>query len=212
MDGQLNESAHHLLGTNQDLTRLLKKHILTKNYSLMHTLLAQIADAAPSTTGIDGFLATRASLMMDVVVTAMGLVILLLGISIYLVKYRAAYLLHKQLQLGLAALLLVTVAVFEIDVQYLSVWEPRAEPSPYFEAANPWLCVAGLSLIVHLCFSVPTFLLWVYIVTQALRNFSKPPQPSAHSRSHALWGKLGSIGMLMTTVTGWIFYWLAFVA
>ena len=178
----------------------------------MNSLLAQIVNATPSVTGIDGFLGTRASLMMDIVVTAMGLVMLLLGISIYLVKYRAAYQLHKQMQLTLAILLLVTVAAFEIDVQYLSVWEPRAEPSPYFSAENAWTCTAGISLIVHLCFSVPTFLLWVYVVTQALRNFAKPPQPNAHSRSHALWGKIGSLGMLMTTVTGWVFYWLAFAA
>jgi len=179
---------------------------------MLTTLFAQTADASTSLAGINGFLGTRASLMMDVVVAAMGLVMLLLGISIYLVKYRAAYQLHKRLQLTLAVLLLVTVAALEIDVQYLSVWGPRAEPSPYFSTEHAWTCVAGISLIVHLCFSVPTFLLWFYVVTQAWRKFPTPPQPGEHSRSHAFWGKVGALGMLMTTITGWIFYWLAFAA
>ena len=48
--------------------------------------------------GIDGFLGTRASFMLDVVALAMAVLLPVLGWSIYLVKYRQKYALHKRVQ------------------------------------------------------------------------------------------------------------------
>lgn len=161
--------------------------------------------------GIDGFLGTRASVMLDVVVLAMLLVLPLLAVSIFLVK-RRQYRLHKWLQLGLASVLLVTVLAFEVDMQWLTKWELRAVESPYFELERKWTSTVGISLLVHLMFAVPTLVLWIYVVVQALRKFDWEPRPGPHSHSHSKWGWLAAVGMLMTAVTGWIFYALAFVA
>jgi hypothetical protein len=161
--------------------------------------------------GIDGFLGTRGSLMLDVVFLAMFVVTPLLLVSVWLVKQRRRHLLHKRLQLALAAVLLTAVLLFEIDIR-LNDWEPRAEPSPYFDAEHQWTCPAGISLIVHLSFAVPTLVLWIVVVARALRGFSRPPAPGPHSAAHARWGWLATIGMVLTAVTGWLFYWLAFVA
>jgi putative membrane protein len=162
--------------------------------------------------GIGGFIpGSRGSLMLDVVFLAMFAVVPLLIASIYLVKYRRQYELHKRLQLAMAGVLLVAVLLFELDIR-LNGWEERAAESPYFDAARKWTCPAGLSLIVHLSFAVPTLVLWVMVVTQALRKFSRPPGPGPHSRWHARWGFIAAAGMVLTAVTGWLFYWLAFVA
>jgi len=162
--------------------------------------------------GLDGILPFgRGSLMLDVVFVAMFAVVPLLLISVYLVKYQRRYALHKQLQLAMASVLLVAVLLFEIDIR-VNGWESRAEPSPYFDAANKFTCPAGISMVVHLSFAVPTLVLWVVVVVQALRKFSNPPAPGAHSRWHARYGMLAAAGMVMTAVTGWLFYWLAFVA
>lgn len=162
-------------------------------------------------TGMNGFLGTRGSFMMDLVVLAMVLVLVLLAVSVRLVK-QGKFAGHKKLQLVLGMTLLVAVAAFEVDIQFVSKWRERAEPSPYFEAIRAWSCPAGVALMVHLCFAVPTALLWVVVITRALRQFPRPPQPGPHSAAHRLWGWLGTGGMLMTAVTGWVFYWLAFVA
>jgi hypothetical protein len=53
--------------------------------------------------------------------------------------------------------------------------------------------------------------LWIAVVIQALRKFSRPPAPGPHSRWHSRYGTLAAIGMLLTAVTGWTFYWMAFV-
>ena len=117
-------------------------------------------------SGVDGFLGTRGSLMMDFVVLAMVGVVILLGWSVYLVK-RGSYVRHKQIQIVLGVTLLLAVTAFEIDIQYLSKWRERADPSPYFDQLNAWSCPAGVALIIHLCFAVPSALLWVYVIVGA---------------------------------------------
>jgi len=160
--------------------------------------------------GLDGFLGSRASFMLDVVALAMVGVLPVLGWSIYLVKYRAQYALHKKLQLSLGIVLLITVALFEVDMR-INGWRHRAAASPFSgqEGTTDWVLVA---LGVHLCFAVTTAVLWVIVIVQALRHFAKPPVPGPHSVWHRRFGKLAAIDMLCTAVTGWIFYWLAFVA
>ena len=156
--------------------------------------------------GVNGFLGTRASLMMDLVFLAMLAVLPVLGWSIYQVKYRRRFGLHKTVQLTLGAVLLIAVAAFEIDVRFISGWEERARPSPYYDS---WVYP---SLYVHLVFSVSTAPLWMFVIVQALRKIPNPPGPSVYSQRHMLWGKLAALDMLLTSVTGWVFYWLAFGA
>ena len=171
----------------------------------------QVIVLSQSYPGINGFLGARGSLMLDVVFLAMFVVVPLLATSVYLVRYRRQYALHKKLQLTMAFVLLAAVLLFELDIRF-NGWEQRAEPSPFFDAHNKWGCPAGISLIVHLSFAVPTLLLWIVVVVRALRNFSRPPTPGAHSRWHSRWGTVAAGGMVLTAVTGWFFYWLAFVA
>ena len=176
----------------------------------MPTLFAQLGDGELS--GMDGFLGTRGSLMMDIVFLALFAVLPVMAVSIYLVKYRHKYELHRKIQLALGIILLVAVTLFEMDIQFVSPWEARAEASPYFDVENQWSCPAGVSLIVHLMFAVPTAFLWIYVIVQALRKFPRPTVPSEYSRRHILVARPAAIGMCMTAVTGWIFYWMAFVS
>ena len=165
--------------------------------------------AVDSYPGIEGFLDTRGSLMLDVVFLAMFLVVPLLGWSILLAK-RKRYSLHKKVQLTLATLLLLAVTAFEVEMRVVG-WEARAEPSPYFSdpSWNDWV---HYTLGIHLFFAIPTAFLWLVVVVRAVRQFPKPPAPNEHSRSHRFWATLASFEMLMTAVTGSVFYWLAFVA
>jgi putative membrane protein len=155
--------------------------------------------------GSDGFLGTRASLMLDVVAIAMVAVLALLAGSVWLVHYRRRYRLHKQIQLVLAAALLIVVGLFETEIR-IHGWRSRAESSPYYST-----CVMP-ALAVHLGFSTSTCLLWAAVMVAALRKFGRAPQPGPHSAAHRFWGRLAALDMLCTAVSGWIFYWLAFVA
>jgi putative membrane protein len=159
---------------------------------------------------MDGFLGTRASLMLDVVALAMVALVPVLTFSIYQVKFRRKYALHKAIQLTLGAVLLVAVTLFEIDIR-LHGWRHRAAASPYssHEGSTDWVM---LVLSIHLFFAVTSAVLWVLVIYRALRNFPNPPQPGPHSAWHRRWAMIAAIDMTCTAVTGWVFYWLAFVA
>jgi uncharacterized membrane protein YozB (DUF420 family) len=152
----------------------------------------------------DGFLHTRASLMLDVVFLAMFAVIPAMGWSIYQVKFNRRYLLHKRVQLVLGAVLLVAVTLFEIDIR-LYGWTHRANPSG--EGVSP---AVWTTLYIHLFFAISTAFLWVFVIVQALRYIPNPPGPCPYSAKHLFWSKLAAVDMFLTALTGWIFYLLAF--
>lgn len=182
----------------------------------MHPILvaqATLPAATAATPSLPGFIpGSRGSLMLDVVFLAMFLVVPVLLTSVYLVKYRQQYKLHKQIQLVLGTVLLLAVGAFEIDMRFFTDWEALAAPSPFFDAASKWTCPVGLSLIIHLSFAIPTLLVWIVVIVCALRNYPCPPVPGPHSVWHRRWGMIATAGMVLTAVTGWIFYYLAFVA
>lgn len=177
-------------------------------------LLADLSpppDVRLRTAIMHGFIpGSRGSLMLDVVFLAMMLVVPVLLFSVYLAKYRRQYELHKRIQITLGTVLGLAVTAFELDMRFVTNWRELAEPSPYYDGT--WSSLVGLSLIVHLSFAIPTLLLWIVVIVQALRHFPSPPVPGAHSAWHRRWGMVSTVGMVLTAVTGWIFYWLAFMA
>jgi putative membrane protein len=155
--------------------------------------------------GIDGFLGTRASLMLDVLVLAMLVVVAVLCWSVYQVKYRRRYSLHKRTQICLGVALLIVVVLFEVDVR-LHGWETRAAGPNESAPAIVWY-----SLYFHLIFAVSSLILWPVTIVLALRNFPNPPHPAVHSRVHIPLARIAAADMIITAFTGWTFYYLAFV-
>jgi putative membrane protein len=152
-----------------------------------------------------GFLGTRASFMIDLVSVAMIGVVILLGLSIALVRYWQCYALHKRIQLALAVALLLLVALFEAEMRIIG-WRWRAESSPFYDT------LVMPALAVHIAFAATTLLLWGQVIVSGLLRFEHGPLPGPHSASHRFWGRIAALDMLCTAVSGWTFYWLAFVA
>src|SRR6188472_597565 len=75
--------------------------------------------------GIDGFLGTRAPLILDVLCLAMIAVLIVLAWSIYLAKVKRRFALHKSIQITLGVVLLVVIVLFEMDIR-LHGWQDRA--------------------------------------------------------------------------------------
>ena len=160
---------------------------------------------------INGFLPWRGPFMIDVIAVAMVLVLIALSWSLFSVKYRKRYHRHKVIQLCLAGGLLILLVFFEIDIQYIENWRELADASPYYDAATG----SGLvvySLWIHLFFATTTLALWLLVILRATKEFPNPPGPNRHSVYHARWGMVAAIDMVLTAVSGWAFYILAFVA
>jgi len=159
-----------------------------------------------------GFLGNDASFMLDFVVCALVVLVPILGYSIYLVKQRQAYERHKQLQMLLGIILLVAVVVFEIDMQIHGGWRNIINKNPDLPRLNPeQMLIVSRMLGVHLIFAISTPILWVITTILALKHFPDPTQPSPHSRLHRKLGWLSTIDLTMTSVTGLMFYYLAFI-
>ena len=161
----------------------------------------------------NGFLGYPTTFMLDFVACALALVVPMLFWSLWLVKFRRRYVAHKRLQIALGIILLLAVTAFEVDVQMMhGGWEnivAKQQLSPEILAkkisdVRPWL-------LVHLVFAVTTPLLWIVAITLALRRFGNPPVPGTHSRLHKTLGWASTIDITLTSVTGLLFYYVAFV-
>jgi putative membrane protein len=153
-------------------------------------------------------LGTRGSLMLDLVAIGMMLIVPSMFASIYLVRTQR-YAIHKNLQMAIAITLLIVLVAFEIEMRVVG-WQDRAAASPLAKA-GAWNDPIEWTLIVHLAFAIPTFFLWIIVISGALRRFSKPPQPNQYSVHHRTWGRWAALGMTLTAVTGLVFYYMAFV-
>ncbi|MEV0463576.1 DUF420 domain-containing protein [Nocardia tengchongensis] len=157
--------------------------------------------------GVDGFLGTRASWAMDTMVLVMALVVAVLAWSVYQVRARRKFGLHKGVQILLAVGLLAAVVLFELDVRF-NGWQSRAAGVVGGTAST----AVWTALAIHLAFAVFSVVLWPIVIIRAARNFDSPPNPGAHSTWHRRWAPIAAIGMTLTAITSWIFYGLAFVA
>lgn len=153
----------------------------------------------------EGFIPiSRASFMLDAVALAMMAVIPLMIWSIYVVRVRKQYALHRRLNMTIAMVLLVAVTLFEIDIRLFG-WRHLAEASSVY----PTLVYP--ILYVHLIFAILTTLLWSITVIGAMRRFSRQPEPNRYSPTHRRVARLAAYGMCGTAATGWAFYIAAFV-
>ena len=153
-----------------------------------------------------GILPHRGSVMLDVVFIAMMAVLPIQALSLYLVKYRKLYALHRNIQIATAAVLLVTIVAFEIDLRLITDWRALASQSRLYEYG--WV---DRFLILHLIFAVPTPFVWGWTIFQALKNFGWKAEPNEYSKRHKTWGILSASLMALTSITGWVFYIAAFV-
>jgi uncharacterized membrane protein YozB (DUF420 family) len=158
----------------------------------------------------DGFLGYKSSLMLDVVVCALAIVVPTLLLSLYAVKIRRNYKLHKALQIALGVVLLVIVGLFEFDMQCQGgidgILAKRSRPLTRDERAS-----FNTLLYVHLFFAISTVFLWATTLILAVKRMPRPPGPCDHSPLHKRLGWLSATDITLTSVTGLLVYYYGFV-
>lgn len=158
----------------------------------------------------DGFLGFHTSFMLDAVVVALVLVVPVLVYSLYSAKFGRNYVVHRNLQLGLALTLLAAVMAFEVDLHLIQGgWQNVVKKGSEVSAEK--LATIQQVLHVHLIFAGSTPFVWLLTIALALKNMPNPPQPSAHSRLHKTLGWASAADLVLTSVTGLIFYYTAFI-
>lgn len=158
-----------------------------------------------------GFLGYRSTFMLDFVVSALILIVPLLLFSLFTVKIKRNFSLHKKLQILLGAVLLVAVTAFEVDVQLMhGGWQNIVNQRETPLTPEQFRYVRNV-LYVHLVFAVSTPLFWATTLVLALKWIPNPPTPCAHSGLHKKLGWISTIDITLTSVTGLYWYYVAFV-
>ena len=155
----------------------------------------------------NGFLPTRGSMMLDFFCVWMFVVLAALSFSIYQVRYRNNKTLHRKIQVATVLGMVVALVLFEIDVRFFTSWRELAKPSPYYESG-----VVSWSLVIHLFFAIPTPIVWGVVIWMAIKRYKENFDQGDFNRFHRISGRIAAAMMMITALTGWIFYYLAFVA
>ena len=133
-----------------------------------------------------GFLGNDASFMLDFVVCALVLLVPLLAFSLYTVKFRRNYELHRGLQATLAAILLVAVVAFEVDMRWHGGWKQIVnKDSEHPRLTDEELAPVEKVLYVHLVFAISTPVLWGATLLLAWKRFARPASPGSSSTSRS---------------------------
>ena len=142
-----------------------------------------------------GFLGTRADLLMDIVIVALLAVVPIVLYNWSLAR-RGDYARHKLLQVGLAVLLAAVVGLFEFNLRMQGGIFAATSASSYAGTAT-----LDFWIYFHTFFAITTLFIWAGLIVPSLRKFPSPPIPGAFSATHKRWGRIGMIWMLVTGVT-----------
>ena len=152
-----------------------------------------------------GFLGTRASFLMDVILVAVDLVPFILVYSISLVK-KKNYQAHRAIQFITLTVVVIAVALFEFDI--------RLSPQPTVLAeANSWYEDSRFKIFLwlHIICASFTYMTWAGLAYKSNKMFLKT-LPGSFSKAHKKIGKLIFLGACYTALSGSVIYYLLFVA
>ena len=153
---------------------------------------------------LTGFLGSRATTTYDVVYVLLLLLIPAMVWSLDLLFLRKKYQRHKNLQLILTAVFLVTTALFCFEF-FSTGWKHLT-----LNGSSDIPGITYMTLVIHLVFWAVTLLMWVVLLVQSLRKIPNPPEPCDFGPHYVFWVVLLSLQLFLTALTGWEFYMLAF--
>lgn len=149
------------------------------------------------------FIGQRGDALIDITMVSLAGVVPILIWSWYLARSRR-WTLHKRVQLTVAVLLGIVIALFEMDLQQMGGVFVITADSPY----------AGTTLLdawiwIHTGLAIATSVTWLLLVITSLLKFPKPPVPAAFP-THRHFGRLGMMLMLGSGATAIPMYYYGF--
>jgi len=146
-----------------------------------------------------GFLGTRADLIIDVVMTISGFLPAIMMFTFYLAA-KGKTRLHKNMQFALLLLVTILVVALEVDVRSGDL-QAAGALSAYHDST-----ILSVVFVVHLFFAITTFFGWIWLVVKSARLYPK----GFKTFNHKKWGKILFVDIVLTVVTGWMMYIMVF--
>ena len=151
-----------------------------------------------------GFLGTEAPFMMDVVMIALLFINPALFWSIQQAK-QGKLELHKKVQITLAVVLLIAVILFEVEIRL-------ANGIVNIIGEEKYTNLFRIVLYIHIFFSVTTTIIWSILIFKACKLYTPQGFPDHYTATHKKLGWTGALDLLLTTLTGFLVYYLGFIA
>jgi hypothetical protein len=155
----------------------------------------------------NGFLGTRADMLMDIVMLSFIVILPILIWSWRLARSEKQYQKHRRVQLILAITLLIVVGIFEYDLSKSGGIFELTSASAYAGTT-----LLNTAIYVHTLFAVVASIIWLGLIGLSLWRFGPNPEPGPFSRKHRAWGKAGMVTMVLAGLTSPPLYYLGFVA
>ena len=150
----------------------------------------------------NGFLGTRADLLIDSVIVLTTIIPFVMYYSIRQAR-KGRYQTHRNFQVRLLVIMIISVIFLELNIRFGATVDAIAESS--FADTT----IIKTVFIVHLFIALPTFLSWIALSFISWRGFQKR-LPGAFSNKHKLIGRMIFIGLCLTSFTGLMLYIMGF--
>lgn len=152
-----------------------------------------------------GFLETRATLLVDIVVVYLVLLPVLVGLSIF-AAIRQYLKLHQVSQFLFFFLAFVASALLGYTLHFIESVDLLITKSSIgsFE-------ITAL-MVVHSIIAVTMLIYWMFALSYAVSDYKRRALPGVYSESHAKTGRRVFLTIILTSVTTAALYWVLFVA
>ena len=152
-----------------------------------------------------GFLDTRATFLIDSIVSFLVTLPILIMISIFFAK-RNYIKIHQFLQVSLLLMSMSALALFAYSVHYVEGFEFLLQQSSVGAKG------AFVLLTVHVTTVVITILIWFLTIVYALNDRKRRALPGVYSEPHGRAGRRVLLGIVMMALTSLSIYWVLYIA
>jgi putative membrane protein len=153
----------------------------------------------------EGFIGTKADILMDLVLVSFALILPALMFS-WKQARSGDYGGHKKTQLTLGISLAVVVTLFEADLSISGGIFELTKASAYAGTATLDGWIVG-----HTIVAILTSIIWLVLIVWSLVRFEKPPEPNSFSKTHRILGRSAMVLMILTGLSAFPLYYYGFV-
>jgi len=150
-----------------------------------------------------GFLKTRASLYMDIIIIFMGILPIGIGFSIVMARKKLLKF-HQFLQVLFFLLTLISLGTFAYSVHYLLGLDILVKQS-FLSSFQFYLL-----LLLHVFISITTMVMWFFTLIYALEDRKRRALPGLYSENHRKSGWRTFLGIFLTSLSSLVFYGVVF--
>ena len=152
-----------------------------------------------------GFLGTRATFLIDIIVSFLVTLPIFIIISIFFAKSNYIKI-HQLFQVFLLLLSMGSLALFAYSVHYIEGFDTLLQQS------SVGIKKVFTLLALHITIVIITILMWVLTIFYALNDRKRRALPGVYSKAHGRAGRRVFSAIVLMALTSLSIYWVLYIA